>query len=192
MRNPWTGSQKRGELAVHKLLRGCLARWPGLRAARGEVPTELDKDIVQEVRAAVLTVLGATEKARHRHRTTPAQTPRCWKPGATRRLPVDARLPGLEGWKFCTSRPRRKPTLLLQDYTSRGFCTVVGSATEAREMLGGDPVLNKLGVLVKEKVDAHGNKVRKARVICDLRASVNKAWANGSSSPGSWTWWPRS
>ena len=168
------------------------ARWPGLRAARGEVPTELDKDIVQEVRAAVLTVLGATEKARHRHRTTPAQTPRCWKPGATRRLPVDARLPGLEGWKFCTSRPRRKPTLLLQDYTSRGFCTVVGSATEAREMLGGDPVLNKLGVLVKEKVDAHGNKVRKARVICDLRASVNKAWANGSSSPGSWTWWPRS
>eukprot|EP00439_Symbiodinium_sp_Y106_P066371 s4235_g10.t2 len=166
------GSQKRGELAVHKLLRGCLARWPGLRAARGEVPTELDKDIVQEVRAAVLTVLGATEKARHRHRTTPAQTPRCWKPGATRRLPVDARLPGLEGWKFCTSRPRRKPTLLLQDYTSRGFCTVVGSATEAREMLGGDPVLNKLGVLVKEKVDAHGNKAGQGVDIRDAFVDV--------------------
>ncbi|CAE7938036.1 unnamed protein product, partial [Symbiodinium necroappetens] len=47
---------------------------------------------------------------------------------------------------------------LLSDYTKRGFCTVVGSAKEAREKLGGEPVLNKLGVLVKEKTDAHGNK----------------------------------
>ena len=88
----------------------------------------------------------------------------------------------LEGWKNYPSAEEEAETLdeLLCDYVERGFCTVVSSAKEAREKLGGEPVLNKLGVLVKEKTDAHGNKVRKARVIWDLRESlVNRACHQG-------------
>ena len=91
----------------------------------------------------------------------------------------------LEGWKNYPSAEEEAETLdeLLCDYVKRGFCTVVGSAKEAREKLGGEPVLNKLGVLVKEKTDAHGNKVRKARVIWDLRESlVNRACHQGERS----------
>ena len=66
--------------ALHKLLRGCLAKWPGLKLPakailRGETPDELDDKLVDKVRAAVLTVLGAPEEVRHRQRTAPAQTP---------------------------------------------------------------------------------------------------------------------
>ena len=66
--------------ALHKLLRGCLAKWPGLKLPakailRGETPDELDSKLVDKVREAVLTVLGAPEEVRHRQRTAPAQTP---------------------------------------------------------------------------------------------------------------------
>ena len=37
----------------------------------------------------------------------------------------------------------------------RGCCVLVG-AEEARALLGDYPVLNKLGVIIKDKVDAQG------------------------------------
>ena len=201
--------------ALHKLLRGCLAKWPGLKLPakailRGEKPDELDDKLVDKVRAAVLTVLGAPEKMWHRQRTAPAQTPlraevmEAWgratsDPDATtlaswldKGAPLGISEPivsngvfpevnpsgtiphatldhrTLEGWKNYPSAEEEAETLdeLLCDYVEPGFCTVVSSAKEAREKLGGEPVLNKLGVLVKEKTDAHGNKVRKACEPC--------------------------
>ncbi|CAE7734064.1 SMYD2, partial [Symbiodinium necroappetens] len=53
--------------ALHKLLRGCLAKWPGLKLPakailRGEAPDELGDKLVDKVRTAVLTVLGAPDE----------------------------------------------------------------------------------------------------------------------------------
>ncbi|CAE7838251.1 unnamed protein product [Symbiodinium sp. CCMP2592] len=88
----------------------------------------------------------------------------------------------LEGWSNYKSAEEEAHVLeeLITDYERRGFCTVVSTLEEAIEILGGPPVLNRLGVLVKEKKDAQGNLVRKARVIWDLKESqVNKACNQG-------------
>ncbi|CAE7854136.1 unnamed protein product, partial [Symbiodinium necroappetens] len=93
---------------------------------------------------------------------------------------LDART--LEGWSNYQSAEEEAETLeeLISDYVARGFCQIAYSQQEAEEVLGGKPVLNKLGVLVKEKRDAHGKVVKKARVIWDLReSSVNKACHQG-------------
>ena len=93
---------------------------------------------------------------------------------------LDART--LEGWSNYPSAEEEAETLeeLISDYVARGFCQIAYSPQEAEEALGGRPVLNKLGVLVKEKRDAHGKVVKKARVIWDLReSSVNKACHQG-------------
>ena len=69
---------------------------------------------------------------------------------------------------------------LIQDYVARGFCHRVSSYKAASKQLGDEPVLNKLGVLVKNKRDAQGREVKKARVIWDLKESnVNKACNQG-------------
>ena len=56
----------------------------------------------------------------------------------------------------------------------------MSSYKAASKQLGDEPVLNKLGVLVKNKRDAQGREVKKARVIWDLKeSSVNKACNQG-------------
>ena len=100
--------------------------------------------------------------------------------GVTEPEELDRR--ALEGWVNYKSAEEEAEILaeLIEDYEARGFCQVVRSEEEATRILGGKPVLNKLGVLVKEKVDARGRKVKKARVIWDLReSSVNRACHQG-------------
>ncbi|CAE7648821.1 unnamed protein product [Symbiodinium sp. CCMP2592] len=88
----------------------------------------------------------------------------------------------LEGWKNYPSAEAEEGTLrdLLDDYVNRGFCVLVATEEEAEAILGGPPVLNRLGVIAKDKTDAQGRPVRKARVIWDLRESrVNLACCQG-------------
>ncbi|CAE7312378.1 unnamed protein product [Symbiodinium sp. CCMP2592] len=104
-------------------------------------------------------------------------------------VPRDGQMPAsqldrraLEGWKNYPSAVAEEGTLrnLLDDYVARGFCVLVDTEEEAEALLGGPPVLNRLGVIVKDKVDAQGRPVRKARVIWDLRESrVNMACCQG-------------
>lgn len=60
---------------------------------------------------------------------------------------------------------------LVRDAESKGFCKVFEARSDVRELLGSEPILNKLGVVVK-----HKEGVKKARIIWDLKESlVNKA-----------------
>ncbi|CAE7848405.1 unnamed protein product, partial [Symbiodinium necroappetens] len=141
----------------------------------------LRRGTVDSVRSAVHTVLGTSDKVKARRRTAPAETPlRVSSHNVTPHSQLDART--LEGWSNYQSAEEEAETLqkLISDYVARGFCQIAYSQQEAEEVLGGKPVLNKLGVLVKEKRDAHGKVVKKARVIWDLReSSVNKACHQG-------------
>ena len=60
---------------------------------------------------------------------------------------------------------------LIEEYERRGFCHVVNSIDEVREELGRPPVLNRLGLIIKEKKMDNGEISRKSRVIWDLRRS---------------------
>ena len=60
---------------------------------------------------------------------------------------------------------------LVREAEGKGFCKVFEARSEVRELLGAEPILNKLGVVVKYK-----EGVKKARIIWDLKESlVNKA-----------------
>ena len=74
----------------------------------------------------------------------------------------------LHGWQNYSSATGEAEELnkLISDYVDRGFCRVVDSEEEAKTDLGKQPVLNKLGVVVK----FNGDK-KKCRVIWDLRES---------------------
>eukprot|EP00438_Fugacium_kawagutii_P031225 Skav223266 [mRNA] locus=scaffold2738:4612:5070:- [translate_table: standard] len=68
---------------------------------------------------------------------------------------------------------------LINDAKSKGFCSIYNSFEEATSALGAPPVLNKLGVIVKEKETQHGT-VRKARIIWDMKESgINKLCSQG-------------
>ena len=115
--------------------------------------------------------------------TEPIETNGVFPPTEARdRLPpdqVDRRT--LEGWRNYSSADEEAATLedLVEDYVTRGFCTRAGSYKEATQLLQ-EPVLNKLGVIVKTKKDAQGRSTRKARVIWDLSESeVNRACDQG-------------
>eukprot|EP00435_Cladocopium_sp_Y103_P005106 s7174_g1.t1 len=81
-------------------------------------------------------------------------------------------LESLEGWANYTSAEEENDDLqqLVKDYVDRGFCHLSPSLEEATKELGRQPIVNRLGVIVKEKVE--GDKAsRKARIIWDLRRS---------------------
>ena len=98
----------------------------------------------------------------------------------------------LKHWAACATRPPTEAELLrdsenwsnwpsaeeedevhrlVREAEGKGFCEVFKARSEVRELLGAEPILNKLGVVVKYK-----EGVKKARIIWDLRESlVNKA-----------------
>eukprot|EP00435_Cladocopium_sp_Y103_P022615 s625_g5.t1 len=81
-------------------------------------------------------------------------------------------LESLEGWANYTSAEEENKDLqeLVNDYVKRGFCHLSPSLEDATKELGRQPIVNKLGVIVKEKVE--GDRAsRKARIIWDLRRS---------------------
>ena len=55
-------------------------------------------------------------------------------------------------------------------YEQKGFCHLVKTVKEAEEELGRAPILNKLGVITKEKIE-NGITSKKSRIIWDLRRS---------------------
>ena len=82
----------------------------------------------------------------------------------------------LEGWTNYISAEQEDEELqsLIQDYTNRKLCHLSSSLEEAERELGRRPILNRLGVIVKHKVE-HGKTTKKARVIWDLRRSQANA-----------------
>lgn len=75
----------------------------------------------------------------------------------------------LANWENYRSAVEEKEDLdqLIDDYTARGFCHKAMSMEEATAELGREPVLNRLGVVVKHPP---GGK-KKSRIIWDLRES---------------------
>ena len=57
---------------------------------------------------------------------------------------------------------------LVREAESKGFCEVARDEEEAVKILAGTPVLNKLGVIVKQQSE---NQEKKVRIIWDLRES---------------------
>jgi hypothetical protein len=79
-------------------------------------------------------------------------------------------LTGLDEWTNWPSAVEEKADLqrLIREAEGRGFCEITTDLEEARQILGGDPVLNKLGVVVKFQGE---QQVKKSRIIWDLRDS---------------------
>ena len=77
----------------------------------------------------------------------------------------------LEGWTNYESAEMEEDELrkLVQDYADRGFCHLVPDLAE-RE-LGRAPILNRLAVIVKAKVNDDGETQKKSRIVWDLRRS---------------------
>ena len=75
----------------------------------------------------------------------------------------------LTNWENYKSAVEEREDLnqLIEDYTARGFCHKVKTMEEAKAELGREPILNRLGVVVK--FSASGKK--KSRIIWDLRES---------------------
>ena len=75
----------------------------------------------------------------------------------------------IEGWQNYKSAEEESRDLdtLVEDYVQRGFCHIVGSMAQAAQELGGEPVLNKLGVITKFNPQG----VKKSRIIWDLKES---------------------
>ena len=79
----------------------------------------------------------------------------------------------LEGWTNYESAEMEEDELrkLVQDYADRGFCHLVPDLEEAERELGRAPVLNRLAVIVKTKVNDDGETQKKSRIVWDLRRS---------------------
>ena len=75
----------------------------------------------------------------------------------------------IEGWQNYKSAEEEAQDLetLVEDYVQRGFCHIIGSVEQAAQELGGEPVLNKLGVITK----FNHQGVKKSRIIWDLKES---------------------
>ena len=83
----------------------------------------------------------------------------------------------LDEWKNYSSAIEEAEELrkLMDEYLNRKFCHVVRDERQAEEELGRPPILNRLGVLVKEK-----EGIKKFRVIWDLKESqANLACSQG-------------
>jgi len=78
----------------------------------------------------------------------------------------------LEGWKNYSSAEEENQELqkLVNEYVDKGLCHLVDTLEEAEAELGRKPIINKLGVLVKEKME-HDKVIRKSRIIWDIRRS---------------------
>eukprot|EP00435_Cladocopium_sp_Y103_P018360 s1353_g4.t1 len=79
----------------------------------------------------------------------------------------------LEGWTNYESAQQEQEELraLIRGYIDRGFCHLVDSLEEAEKELGRAPIVNKLGLIMKFKETETGEKIKKARIIWDLRRS---------------------
>ena len=95
-----------------------------------------------------------------------------WEEESSRRLER-----AFEGWVNHPSAEEwhEDLTKLVEEAFSKGFCTIYDSVEEAEKQIGVRPVLNKLGVIIKEKQNS-----RKARIIWDLKESgVNQLCSQG-------------
>eukprot|EP00434_Breviolum_minutum_P038994 symbB.v1.2.034605.t1/scaffold4499.1/size38882/7 len=78
----------------------------------------------------------------------------------------------LDGWTNWPSAEEESADLhrLIRDAESKGFCRVISDEKTAKQILGEDPILNKLGVVVK--FSGSGDEVKKkSRIIWDMRES---------------------
>ena len=84
-----------------------------------------------------------------------------------------------EGWTNHPSASEWHDDLLslVDEAHSKGFCSFFPNMKEAEDDIGIRPVLNKLGVLVKEKPSPNG-MVRKARLIWDMKESKINSLCN--------------
>ena len=84
-----------------------------------------------------------------------------------------------EGWTNHPSASEWHDDLLqlVDEAHSKGFCSFFQTMKDAEEDIGMTPVLNKLGVLVKEKPSPNG-MVRKARLIWDMKESKINSLCN--------------
>lgn len=78
----------------------------------------------------------------------------------------------LDGWTNWPSAEEESADLhkLVRDAESKGFCRVISDERTAKQILGEDPILNKLGVVVK--FSGSGDEIKKkSRIIWDMRES---------------------
>lgn len=78
----------------------------------------------------------------------------------------------LEGWTNWPSAEEEREDLhrLVREAESKGFCRVISDERVAKQILGEEPILNKLGVVVK--FSGTGSEVKKkSRIIWDMRES---------------------
>lgn len=77
-----------------------------------------------------------------------------------------------EGWENHQSAEEFHADLteLVKEAYEKGFCSFASSIEEAGDMIGAPPLLNKLGLLVKEK-----DGKRKCRIIWDLKESKSNS-----------------
>lgn len=78
----------------------------------------------------------------------------------------------LDGWTNWPSAEEESADLhrLIRDAESKGFCRVISDEKTAKQILYEDPILNKLGVVVK--FSGSGDEVKKkSRIIWDMRES---------------------
>eukprot|EP00435_Cladocopium_sp_Y103_P026794 s2314_g6.t1 len=78
--------------------------------------------------------------------------------------------PLIDDWENWPSALEEKTDLqrLVREAESKGFCELATDLDDARRRLGGDPILSKLGVVVKFQGE---QRAKKSRIIWDLRES---------------------
>ena len=88
---------------------------------------------------------------------------RAWREESAKALIRD-----IQGWSNYQSAVEEQEALreLIQEAVDAGFCTIYSSVEQAEAEMGRTPLLNKLGVIVKEK-----DSGRKCRIIWDLKES---------------------
>ena len=94
---------------------------------------------------------------------------------------ADQLLRSFENWDNHPSAVEWEEDLhkLIDEAASKGFCSFYPNMAAAEREIGIKPVLNKLGLLVKEKQTPEG-VIRKARIIWDMRESgTNKLCSQG-------------
>eukprot|EP00435_Cladocopium_sp_Y103_P023242 s2849_g5.t1 len=209
MRNPHISTSRiAGMHARGKVVRAFLQKaqelWPDLRLSalailQGEEPPEFSTKIIERLRQILVGTLWS--RPTERRRTAVADTPiraeviEGWQEdpdSATLASWLDHGAPmgysenivdnGIFPTANYSSAVEEAEELqkLIGDYTNRGFCHIVDSIEQAEVELGRPPVVNKLGVIVKDKVNDRGEKVRKTRVVWDMRRSGINAICNQS------------
>ena len=160
----------RGTDLIHKTAVASTPLSAQLIAAWGQATNDPDAEIL----ATWLQVgapLGFSEAIHPSGIFPPVKGPE-WEREASRRLER-----AFEGW---TNHPSAEEweddlTALVEEASKKGFCSIYDTMEEAQTHIGMKPVLNKLGVIVKEKPGS-----RKARIIWDLKESgVNQLCSQG-------------